>query len=133
MPRSSRAFNASRASGRLQAGVQWTVEPIVLGQAFAALGARLVEAVEHDVAEPFAKDLETFAKANHPWQNRTGAAERELKGSVTSDAKQVVITLAHGVDYGVWLEVRWAGKYAIILPTLESNYGELMQRLSHLI
>jgi hypothetical protein len=28
--------------------------------------------------------------------------------------------------YGIYLELRWGGRYAIIMPTLQANYGNIM-------
>ena len=53
-----------------------------------------------------AQEMEQYMKSNHPWQNRTGNAERGLSAKLTSSKAQYVqtITLAHGVPYGVYLE-----------------------------
>jgi hypothetical protein len=37
--------------------------------------------------------------------------------------KEYRILLSHSVNYGIWLEIRWQGKYAIIIPTLQ-RYGK---------
>lgn len=69
-----------------------------------------------------AQEMVAYAQANHPWQNQTGAAERGLQARVVRQSPtEWTIFLGHGddVDYGLWLEVRWGGKYAIILPTLQ--------------
>ena len=53
------------------------------------------------------------------------------------DSNTVRITLAHGVDYGIWLELAHGKNYAIIAPTIREegpriveDLGDLMSRLS---
>lgn len=60
-----------------------------------------------------------YAQPNAPWTDRTGDARRELHGDVINDGQFYGITLRHGesIDYGKWLEIRWGGRYAIIMPT----------------
>lgn len=72
--------------------------------------------------EALAEEMKQWAQANAPWQDQTGDARRELQAGVTwTDENNFVIWLGHGADiyYGVWLEVRWGGKFAIILPTIQ--------------
>lgn len=72
------------------------------------------------VLTPVASDMEQYAKANHPWQNQTGAAEAELNAGVEVVAAAVVeVFLQHGVFYGKYLEMRFGGRFAIVTPTLE--------------
>lgn len=65
--------------------------------------------------------LEAYAKMNRPWTDRTGNARRGLfsRSEVTKD--DVVIRLAHTVFYGVYLEKSRAGKYAILVPTMDAH------------
>jgi hypothetical protein len=75
-------------------------------------------------AERFAKIAEQRAQQNAPWEDRTGDARNGLTGSAETTGVETTITLAHTVDYGLWLEVRWNGRYAIIMPTLEELMPE---------
>lgn len=68
-----------------------------------------------------APKLEAYAKANRPWTDRTGNARRGLNARSTASAKEIVVTLAHAVYYGVYLEKNQGGKYAILLPTIRAN------------
>ena len=59
--------------------------------------------------------LEAYMKSARPWTDRTGAAKATLSAKVSQpDTNTVRITLAHGVNYGKWLELAHEGKYAII-------------------
>lgn len=68
-----------------------------------------------------AQELEAKMKTNRPWTDRTGMAKAMLSAKVSQpDDKTVRITLAHGVDYGIWLELANEQNYAIINPDRKS-------------
>lgn len=80
------------------------------------------------VAEYWAPVVEAYAKENRPWMDRTGLARAGLRGFVDTLAQDtVVLYLAHGRDYGVHLELKYQGRYAIILPTLRAHYSQIMK------
>lgn len=84
-----------------------------------------------EIMEDFAQEMVAYAQSHAPWEDRTGEARLGLGASVSDGFSSwshdaIEIVLFHGVDYGIWLEVRWGGKYAIILPTLEAMGPELM-------
>lgn len=84
----------------------------------------------HVVAEYFAPIVESYAKDNAPWTDRTGNARQGLTGSIQDISETVVhLYLSHKMDYGVYLELKNSGRYAIILPTLEAHYAEIKKRL----
>jgi hypothetical protein len=90
--------------------------------------------VEFDIAlgrvlEELARQVEEYAQANAPWEDRTGDARRGLTAEVEDDVLNHAIVLYHTVDYGIWLEVRWSGKYAIIVPTIEVMGPRIMAQL----
>ena len=68
--------------------------------------------------ETVAKDFESYAKANRPWTDRTGAARQRLNGYVESILHGIRICIAHGVSYGIHLELSHGKKYAILEPTV---------------
>lgn len=73
--------------------------------------------------ETVAKDFESYAKDNRPWTDRTGAARQRLNGYVEAFMHGVRVCIAHGVPYGIHLELGHGKKYAILEPTvrLKSN------------
>jgi hypothetical protein len=74
--------------------------------------------------------LEAEAKQNALWTDRTSNARQGLQSWVDEPARGIVdVYLAHGVEYGKYLEFRWQGRYAIIFPTLEAHFTEVMQLL----
>ena len=70
-------------------------------------------------AETGATKLESAAKENARWQDRTGHARQRLKGDALPVAKGYKLRLAHGVDYGKWLELAHERRFAIIEETIE--------------
>lgn len=69
-----------------------------------------------------AAELEAKMKQNRPWTDRSNMAKATLNAKVSSPSINVIrITLAHGVDYGIWLELANEKKYAIIGPTIEQE------------
>lgn len=81
-----------------------------------------------------AKKLETHAKKNRPWTDRTGDARKRLTGSselVGGTSARVV--LAHGVDYGVWLELAHEKRYAIVEPTVRLQSNEILKGLENFV
>jgi len=54
------------------------------------------------------------------WINRTHAALQGLSGQASVGRDAVRIVLAHGVDYGVYLELARDGQNAILGPTLNA-------------
>lgn len=83
-----------------------------------------------------AGEIQQWMQDNAPWEDQTGAAReglratvgrentggdiaRELAGGSSGDNFEFGIVVYHTVDYGIWLEIRWNGKYAIIQPTIE--------------
>lgn len=71
--------------------------------------------------QPLAGEAEAYMKTNAPWQNVTRNARNSLTGTVAvanSPRKtRISLKLSHGMDYGVWLELKNGGKYAIVRPT----------------
>ena len=87
----------------------------------------VVKAVE-DALDDFADQVESYAKKNAPWQDITGDARAGLFTDVFTEGTDVILALAHSVDYGVWLETIQNGEYAIIMPTLEAFAGEIFHK-----
>lgn len=67
----------------------------------------------------YAARAEAEAKTGAPWTDRTGAARNGLHGSSSVGPGQAELVLSHGVDYGIWLELKNSGAYATVIPTLQ--------------
>ena len=83
--------------------------------------------------ETAAKKLESEAKHNRPWTDRTNAARRGLTGSSEISGDELHIVLAHTVDYGVWLELAHQKNWAVVEPTVRLESNEVFQGLQNLV
>lgn len=81
-----------------------------------------------------ASELESKMKLNRPWTDRTGMAKATLNAKVSQpDSNTVRITLAHGVEYGIWLELAHEKNYAIVGPTVEQEGPRMVKDLANLM
>lgn len=84
-------------------------------------------------ADTAAQKLQSEARANRPWTDRTGRARQGLMGSHEASGSEITIVLAHTVDYGIWLELAHEKNYAIVAPTVNLNKDEIIQGLQGLL
>lgn len=80
-----------------------------------------------------APKAEAYMKQNASWTDRSSAARNGLKAKVQTTPASVAIVLYHSVDYGVWLEIRWAGKYAIVRPAVQAMAPEFVIMIGKLV
>lgn len=76
------------------------------------------------VAEAFEEagsEIVASAQQNAPWEDRSGDARSGIEAHVENLNGEVVLTLFHTVEYGLWLEVIQSGRFATIMPTLEKE------------
>jgi hypothetical protein len=78
-------------------------------------------------------EMTAYAKKNAPWTDRTGNARAGLHTVHNVGQNFVELTVAHSVPYGIWLEVRWSGKYAIIGPTIFWGGKLLISRIDSML
>lgn len=100
-------------------GFQWVVAPTDVFPEMAEKYTQAVFQSGRNIAYDRAGDMETWAKQNAPWQDRTGDARERLHATVEETGPIGTIVLSHGVDYGIWLEVAHSGAYAIIAPAID--------------
>lgn len=112
--------------------IQWQSSPASMAERVDRYKKNLLEAV-YRLAEEWAARIAADAKANHRWTNRTGDAERGLAGRTFRLAAGALIVISHGVFYGIYLERRWGGKYAGLVPALERAYGPVLDSLQALV
>lgn len=86
---------------------------------------RIIYAVMRD----YAREMEQYAQDNAPWEDQTGDARAGLEAILEEHPVHPTIYLYHTVDYGKWLEIRWNGLYAIIMPTIEDMGPGLIKAL----
>jgi hypothetical protein len=86
----------------------------------------VVDAAVEELLEELAEEVQEYARTHASWDDRSGEAREGLTAEVVDEGLfHNSIVLYHTVDYGIWLEIRWNGKYAIILPTIE-HYGPIV-------
>ena len=78
-----------------------------------------------------AKDLEQYAKANAPWEDRTGMARMSLSGKMSGARGDYAATLSHGVPYGVYLERSNTGRFAILRPTVDALFPSILSNVQN--
>ena len=95
------------------------------------IAAYSVEMMVHvnAIMRSYAQEMQDYAQANAPWEDQTGMAREGLEAIVEEHPVEPKIYLYHTVDYGKWLEIRWNGLYAIIMPTIEDMGPGLMRAL----
>lgn len=102
------------------AGFRWIVPP---DRAWPALAANYRAAIERGIvgiANRWAPEIENYMKANASWTDRTGNARQGLHTEVNAVAGSMVeIILAHGVDYGIYLELANASRFGIVNPSID--------------
>lgn len=105
---------------RGKAGVNWTFDTLTptLGR-FAITANVAVQAS----ARALAADIRDYMRDNAPWEDRTGDARAQLETQVHYKGFRTDIVLMSNSDHGIWLEIRWNGLYAIIVPTMEHFSG----------
>lgn len=72
-------------------------------------------------------------KQNAPWTDRTSAARNGLHTITMLGGSQHIIIYSHAVHYGIWLEVKFSGRDAVILPTMIPEGRDLMKKLDGLM
>ena len=98
----------------------WVVPP---EQAFGDLTEAYTSTIRAgvlDVVERRAPEITDWMQQNAPWQDITGVARASLAAEVFQLSNDLIeIYMSHGAYYGIWLETRNAGRYAIIEPALD--------------
>lgn len=72
-------------------------------------------------------DAVRYMKTNAPWTDRSGNARAGLhaKASPVNGGEAFELLVAHSMFYGIFLESRFSGKYAILMPTI-NHIGQLL-------
>lgn len=90
---------------------------------FAELSNRRIATIRRGIkaiADKWAPILTQQMKDRAPWQDITGEARRTLHTDVEQVTEDMVqIVLSHGVSYGVFLELKNGGRFAVIAPMLD--------------
>lgn len=109
----------------------------------ARLGQDTMDRIQRQVAATIALaqneagHAEREMKERAPWQDRTSNARNGLRSDVRVTRHQgvstrIVLAMYHSVDYGVFLELARAGRYAIVGPTADRRRPGFDRNLSNL-
>lgn len=91
---------------------------------------RRVKFAIRQVAVYWSAVFEAYAKQNAPWTDRTGNARQSLYTWIEDLSNDTVrLYLSHGVDYGVFLETKYAERFSIIMPTIRRHLPAIRQML----
>jgi hypothetical protein len=97
------------------------------------LPGKVDEAVAKTVAY-FRPTVEGYARINAKWTDQTGNARQGLRATEEHIPRvRHSIVLSHSVPYGIWLEVRFEGRYAVIEPTIRVQGPLVMATLAGLL
>jgi hypothetical protein len=84
-------------------------------------------------ARSYAATVENAMKANAPWTDRTSAARNSLQAAAGKQGQDLVVVASGGMTYSPFLETRYAGKYAIILKTLQSTAPQFLDHVTRAV
>jgi len=111
-------------------GIRW--QSNTLSPGVAAFGPKL-----HLALRGFFEYQETrvqdYMRTNAPWTDRTANARQGLFAKAFSDLDSHGIVCYHTMPYGIWLEVKHNGEYAIIVPTIQHQGRQIMGQLNTLL
>jgi hypothetical protein len=85
------------------------------------------------IALKWAPEIQNWMRDNAPWTDRTGNARQSLHTEVHNLVNEIVLVMAHGVDYGVHLELGFSGRYAIIGPALDQFFGPIWEDVKKMV
>jgi hypothetical protein len=80
-----------------------------------------------------ARDIEAYMRSNAPWTDQTGNARNGLSARPFATATNIGIDVFHTVPYGIYLETRWSGRYAVIVPTINVKAPEVLAAAKDLL
>lgn len=85
------------------------------------------------VVEFWDSRIEAHMKLTAPWTDRTGNARAGLFAKAGHERGQRHwIDLGHRVPYGIWLEIRFGGRFSVVFPTLLVYGPKIMKTLNKL-
>jgi hypothetical protein len=115
-------------------GLTWEVPP---EQAFEALATAYTSAIHRGVViiyQRWAPEIANWMKENAPWTDRTGNARQGLYTAVENVVNTMVeLIMSHGVEYGIFLELKNAGHFAIVNPALDYFAPKIWQDVRELV
>lgn len=116
----------------ITATFRWSVPPSQMGDRVAEYRENLLNAIR-ELLDVFGGQVVSYAKGAAPWTDRTSNARQGLNHALKDEGAVLGLVLYHTAEYGIWLEVRWGGRWSIIMKTLTLYYPKLMAALAALV
>lgn len=114
----------------MPSGFTWTIDTLTPG-------LRRLPKVTHDRLGIFmdfqSAKVQDHMRMNAPWTDRTSNARNGLFAKSVNTPLTFSIVCYHTVPYGIYLEVKNDGKYAIIVPTIIEEGQRIMGALNGLL
>lgn len=111
-------------------GFKWDVPPNAVFPQMAGQFTSKIMLTGIRAVEQRAPEAEAWMKANHPWTNRTGAAEAGLHVEVRKAPgvlAEMIFSHDDSLDYPVYLEIKDGGRWAIIAKAVD-YWGPILMR-----
>lgn len=81
-----------------------------------------------DAAGEIADLLESYAKANAPFRDRTANLRQSIDGTWAQIGRDVFrVVLSAGMEYAAFVELLHQGRYAYLWPAVMSNETRIME------
>jgi len=77
--------------------------------------------------------METQAHGDAPWQDQTGNARRSIHYEFSDNGGIITVSIGIGVDYGVYLELSFGGRFRVIQPTVDQAKYQLLRDLQRVL
>ncbi len=79
------------------------------------------------------KKLESEAKENAPWTDRTGDARKTIQGGKEWEGDKCIAYIAGNKDYSEYLEFANEKKHAVLWPTVNKMQDEIIKGMKNII
>lgn len=109
------------------------MDTLDLKEGLKKLNEKAIAAIDTKIQNVSAPQLENYAKQHREWTDRTGNARNRLTARASRTLTGFRITLSHGVNYGIWLEMANEGKYGIIKKSIQKVGPKIFEGLEKLI
>lgn len=114
----------------------WQITP---EQVWPQISQRQIATIERELVKLCDKmrgEIAAYMKANHPWENVTGAAEAGLHAELVHVLNEFAgVMFAHGDDvaHAWYLETMQRGRFGIIAPTLDVFGARLLTEVKAIV
>ena len=109
-----------------------SLDTVTINKRLEDLSPRIFEYMDASTDFGAQKGVEHM-KRTAPWTDRTSAARNGLFTAPSSSRNHWEILFSHVVPYGIWLEVKNSGKYAVIMPSVKKIGDDLMAHIRDML